>query len=76
MSAPHHRSHFLPRTRAGRWVTLAFLTLYALCMPPFTHTVWNRINPAPFGIPFLWVALLVVYVFLIVVLIGAYRSGV
>jgi len=76
MSAPRHRSHFLPRTRAGRTATWSFLALYALCMPPFTHTVWNRITPSPWGIPFLWVVLLVVYVLLIVVLVRAYRAGV
>lgn len=76
MSRPGYASHFVPRTREGRAATAAFLILFAFCMPPFTHTVLNRIEPAVLGIPFLWVALFVVYTLLIGVLIRALRSGV
>ena len=76
MSPPGPPSHFLPRTRAGRNATLAFVLLFALCLPPVTHTVLNRIEPVIFGVPFLWLALLVIYVLLIVVLARTYRSGV
>jgi uncharacterized membrane protein len=79
MSQPEPRSrhsHFVPRTRDGRTATLAFILLFALCMPPFTHTVLNRIEPTVFGIPFLWVALFVIYALLIGVLVRALRSGV
>ncbi|MDZ7778897.1 MAG: hypothetical protein U5R14_03030 [Gemmatimonadota bacterium] len=76
MSVPGPRSHFRPRTRAGRTITVAFVVLFVLCMPPVTHTVWNRIEPTLFGLPFLWSVLLVVYVALIGVLVRAFRSGV
>ena len=70
------RSHFIPRTRAGRTSVVVFMLLYALCMPPVTHTVLNRVEPTVLGLPFFWVALLVVYTLLIAVLIRAYRDGV
>lgn len=76
MSPPGPPSHFLPRTRTGRVTTVTFLLLFALCMPPVTHTVLNRIEPVMLGVPFIWLSLLVVYVLLIGVLIRAYRSGV
>jgi hypothetical protein len=78
MSAPGPvpRSHFLPRTAAGRRATVAFLLLFALCMPPFTHTLWNRIEPTVGGLPFLWVVLLALYTVLVVILVRAYRDGV
>ena len=55
---------------------MTFLLLFVLCMPPVTHTVLNRIEPVFLGLPFLWLALLVIYVLLIGVLIRTYRSGV
>lgn len=78
MSAPGPvpRSHFLPRTAAGRRATALFLVLFALCMPPFTHTLWNRIEPVVGGLPFLWVVLLALYTLLVLVLVRAYRNGV
>jgi hypothetical protein len=45
-------------------------------MPPVTHVFLNRIEPVLFGVPFLWLSLLVVYTLLIGVLIRTYRSGV
>ena len=76
MSPPGYRSHFIPRTREGRTATVAFLVLFALCMPPFTHTVLNRIDPTVLGVPFFWTALFVIYTLLIGVLVRALRSGV
>jgi hypothetical protein len=70
------RSHFVPRTRDGRIATIAFLALFALAMPPVTHTVLNRIEPWVAGLPFLYASLLAVYTGLIVVLSWALRRGV
>jgi hypothetical protein len=70
------RSHLIPRTRPGRTAVTAFIALFALCMPPVTHVVLNRVQPTLLGLPFFWVSLLVVYALLIAVLIYAYRSGV
>lgn len=72
---PQFRSHWLPRTRDGRVAVAAFLVLFALCMPPVTHTVLNRAAPWVLGVPFLYAALLVVYVALIGVLVWALRRG-
>ncbi|MDH5589804.1 MAG: hypothetical protein OEZ65_11105 [Gemmatimonadota bacterium] len=73
---PGYRSHLRPRTREG-WIALvAFLLLFALAMPPVTHTVLDRVEPWILGMPFLYVALLTVYVALIGVLIWAYRRNV
>ena len=72
---PEFRSHFLPRTRDGRIATVAFLALFALCMPPATHTLFNRVEPWILGVPFFHGALLAVYVCLIAVLIWALRRG-
>jgi hypothetical protein len=69
-------SHFVPRTRDGRIATIAFLALFALAMPPVTHTVLNRIEPWVAGLPFLYASLLAVYTGLIVVLLWALRRGV
>jgi hypothetical protein len=70
------RSHFFPRTRDGRTVTIAFLALFVLAMPPMTHAVLNRTELWIFGLPFFYVALLAVYFALILVLIWAFRRGV
>jgi hypothetical protein len=45
-------------------------------MPPVTHTVLNRTDPSVLGLPFFYVALLVVYSALILVLVWAFRRGV
>ena len=73
---PRFRSHYLPRTRDGWIATVAFLALFALCMPPVTHFVLNRTDPWMFGTPFLYSALLLIYCALIGVLIWTYRRGV
>lgn len=73
---PDRRSHFLPRTRDG-WVALtAFVALFALAMPPVTHSLLDRVEPWIAGVPFFFAALLVVYVALIGVLVWAYRRRV
>jgi hypothetical protein len=68
---PRYRSHFLPRTAAGRAAALLFLLLLALAEPPFVHAVVNRVEPWVFGLPFLYVWLLAVYVAMIAVLLWA-----
>lgn len=73
---PRYRSHYVPRTRDGRIATLAFLALFALCMPPLTHTVLNRVEPWLLGLPFLYAVLLLVYVALVGVLVWTLRRGV
>ena len=69
-------SHFLPRTRDGRIATIAFLALFALAMPPVTHTVLNRVEPWIAGLPFLYAVLTAIYFALIGVLLWALRRGV
>lgn len=73
---PKYRSHLLPRTRDGRIAILVFVALFALAMPPVTHTVLNRLEPVILGLPFLYAMLLFVYVALIGVLIWTLRRGV
>ena len=70
------RSRFLPRTRNGRVATIAFAAFFVLALPPFTHSILNRIELPLLGIPFLYIALLAIYGALICVLIWAYRRGV
>ncbi len=74
--SPRYRSHLLPRTRDGRVAVVTYLALFALCMPPVTHQVLNRIEPWILGMPFLYAALLFVYVGLVGVLVWTYRRGV
>jgi len=73
---PHFRSHYLPRTRAGRVSTVLFLLLFALTQPPLVFLLANRIRPVILGMPFLYVYLLAIYVALIGVLLYAYRRKV
>lgn len=73
---PRYRSHLVPRTRDGRIAVVAFLALFALAMPPLTHRLLNRVEPWILGMPFLYAALLFVYVALVGVLVWAYRRGV
>ncbi len=76
MKEPPRPSRFLPRTRDGWIASVAFGALFLLAMPPVSHTLLNRIEPSAFGLPFLYLALLLVYVALILVLIWACRRGV
>jgi hypothetical protein len=73
---PTFRSHLIPRTRDGWIATVVFLVIFALAMPPFTHTVWDRLYPTILGMPFFYAVLLLLYLALIGVLIWAYRRGV
>jgi hypothetical protein len=73
---PRYRSHFLPRTRDGWIATVAFLLVFALCMPPVTHSVLNRVEPWILGTPFLYASLFFIYVGLLGVLLWALRKGV
>jgi hypothetical protein len=73
---PTYRSHLVPRTRDGWIATVAFLVLLALAMPPFTHAVWNRVQPTILGMPFLYAVLLFLYLALIGVLVWTERRGV
>lgn len=67
------KSHFWPRTKAGRLAVVAFLALFALTQPPLLYVLANRINPWVLGLPFLYAYLLALYVLLIAVLVWALR---
>ena len=71
------RSHYLPRSRTGWTVVLAFLGLMALAQPPIVFWVDVRFGSAwVLGMPFLYVFLGAVYFALIGVLLWALRSRV
>jgi hypothetical protein len=72
---PKYRSHFVPRSAAGRVAVLLFLLLLALAEPPFVHAVVDRVEPWILGLPFLYAWLLFVYVAMIGVLLWALRRG-
>lgn len=76
MDAHGRRSHFVPRTRDGWIATVSFVAVFLLAMPPVTHTLLNRTEPWVLGVPFIFAALLAVYLVLIGILIWAYRRGV
>ncbi len=63
------RSHYLPRTRAGRAATLLLLGCMVLSQPPVVHGLANRIEPWLLGMPFLFTYLLGVYTVTIGILI-------
>jgi hypothetical protein len=69
------RSHYIPRTTAGRLAVGAFLALFAFTQPPLVFWIGNRVEPWVAGVPFLYAYLLVLYVALIGVLIWARRKG-
>jgi hypothetical protein len=75
MDYPRFRSHFWPRTAAGRRFLLAFVALFALAEPPFVFVLANRIEPWILGHPFLYGYLSLVYAALIVMLLLALRRG-
>lgn len=68
------RSHWWPRSRAGRGAVVAFLALLALAQPPIVYQFANRIDPLILGLPFLYAWLLLIYVALIGVLVWVYRK--
>lgn len=72
---PSHRSHYLPRSRAGWIVLVLFVALMALAQPPLVYLVANRVEPWVLGLPFLYAYLLAVYCALIGVLFWAKRRG-
>ena len=69
MNEHRRRSHFIPRTRDGWIASGTFVLLFLLAMPPVTHVLLNRVEPTVVGVPFFYVALLVVYLALIGVLL-------
>lgn len=72
---PEYRSHYRPRTAAGRAALVGFLALFALTQPPVVHGLADRVEPWLLGLPFLYAYLLIVYVGLIGLLIWVYRRG-
>ena len=70
------RSHYLPRTRMGRLLTVLFLVLFAFTQPPLVFWLGNRVEPWIAGLPFLYVYLLVLYLLLIGVLVWTQRRNV
>lgn len=62
---PRYRSHFVPRTAAGRRSLLLFLALFFLAEPPILFAVANRVEPWILGLPFLYAYLLLVYTALV-----------
>ena len=65
------RSHYIPRTRAGRIAVVGFLAIFAFTQPPLVFWIGNRIEPWVGGVPFLYGYLLALYTALIAVLIWA-----
>ncbi|MCE2423473.1 MAG: hypothetical protein J4G03_09275 [Gemmatimonadetes bacterium] len=69
------RSHYVPRSPAGRIAVIAFVALFAFTQPPLVFLLANRIEPWIAGMPFFFVYLLVLYFLLIGVLVWARRRG-
>lgn len=69
-------SHFRPRTREGRIAVFAFVALFALCMPPVTHLVWDRPGEWIAGWPAFFVVLFLIYSALVGVLLWTLRKEV
>ena len=69
------RSHWWPRTGAGRFVVIAFVVLLLFAEPPLVFRLANRIEPTLLGFPFLFVYLFVIYAAMIAVLVYAQRRG-
>jgi len=69
------RSHYIPRTRAGRIAVLGFLAIFAFTEPPLVYWIGNRVEPWIGGVPFLYAYLLALYVALIAVLLWARKQG-
>ncbi len=74
MTPTPRRSHWIPRTPRGRLAVVLYVALFALAMPPVTHGLWDRPDSWTLGVPFFFLALLVVYTALIGVLVWAYRA--
>lgn len=67
------RSHFVPRTGAGRLAVALFVGLFAFTQPPIVFWLANRVEPWVAGVPFLYAYLLLFYIALIAVLVWARR---
>lgn len=65
------RSHYIPRTRAGRIAVVGFLAIFAFTQPPLVFWLGNRVEPWIGGVPFLYGYLLALYTVLIAVLVWA-----
>lgn len=65
------RSHYIPRTRAGRIAVVGFLAIFAFTQPPLVFWLGNRVEPWIGGVPFLYGYLLALYTALIAVLVWA-----
>lgn len=68
------RSHFRPRTRAGRLAVAGFLACAALAQPPMVHAAADRVEPWILGTPFLFAYLLAAYSATIGVLLWALKK--
>jgi hypothetical protein len=68
------RSHYVPRTSAGRLAVAAFVVLFAFTQPPLVFRLANRVEPWIGGVPFLYAYLLILYVALILVLLWAKKK--
>lgn len=69
------RSHYIPRTRQGRFAVVLFVLLMLLAQPPVVHALADRVEPRILGLPFLYAYLLAVYSALIAVLLWARLRG-
>lgn len=76
MSRTPPPSHFRPRTPQGRIAVAAFVVLFLLAMPPFTHLVWDRPDRWIAGWPFFMVILFFIYSALVGVLVWTLRKDV
>lgn len=72
---PALRTHFRPRTRAGRVAVVGFLVVFALTQPPAVNLLANRVAPWVLGLPFLYAYLLGLYLVLIGILLWTLRRG-
>ena len=73
---PTYRSHYIPRTAAGRFAVVAFAVVFAFVQPPLVFLFANRVEPRVLGMPMLYWYLLGLYFLLIGVLIWALRRQV
>ena len=70
---PTYRSHYRPRTAAGRLAVWSFLAVMALAQPPLVFWLADRPTPWIAGVPFLYAYLFVIYVALIGILLWTDR---
>ena len=70
------RSHYIPRTRAGRIAAVLLIACMVLAQPPVVHGLVNRIEPRILGMPFLFAWLLGIYIVTIAVLLWTMKKKV